>query len=445
MLADLENNRIDNPDLKQRLESLLDEIDRLKRDHLPVIDRELTSAVKSAEIALGDAAPPADAGPEVAAALAAAGKNQDQVVSTLEKLISQLSQWHSSLRFQRDLNQLLREQEETARQAAETGLLTIGKDPQDLPPPDAADLKILASRQFDHARSLDRILQDMDRAGADLQQTDPLAAKILAGGFDEVGRMGIGATPLLLGAPRTNGPGRRTAIHDHRKPPANHRYPRPPEHQGIARRATFAPGKGRKLPARQRQQNLQNETQQIELSRQNQGQFTRAQSAAVLDLARLQRSLQIDAMHLGDQLSAAAVFAMALDAASRDMDQAAGFLDRLLTGAESQHAQQNAIRRLDLILDALKPETPQNQPNQPANADSKPPANANQPPNQQQNTVNLSELKLLKILQEDINRRTAALAETIGQPSEQQHKEYEQLAEEQARLAELILKMMKEK
>ena len=54
ILADLENNRIDNPDLKQRLNLVLDEIDRLNRDHLPVIGRELTSAVKSAEIALGE-------------------------------------------------------------------------------------------------------------------------------------------------------------------------------------------------------------------------------------------------------------------------------------------------------------------------------------------------------------------------------------------------------
>ena len=130
------------------------------------------------------------------------------------------------------------------------------------------------------------------------------------------------------------------------------------------------------------------------------------------------------------------------------MDEAAGFLDRHLTAAETQQAQQNAMSRLDLLLDALKPEPPENQPNPPANAENKPPANANQAPNQQQNAVNLSELKLLKILQEDINRRTAALAQTIGpdeKPTDQQRKEYEQLAEEQARLAELILKMMKEK
>ncbi len=199
----------------------------------------------------------------------------------------------------------------------------------------------------------------------------------------------------------------------------------------------------------ERQENIGNETRQLEQSRQTQGQFTRAQLAAILDLARSQRSLQIDTMHLGDQLGeASAAFALALDIASRDMEQAAAFLDRHLTAAETQQAQQNAMRRLDLLLDALKPEPPENKPSPPANAENKPPANANQIPKQGQTTVNLSELKLLKILQEDINRRTATLAQTIGpdgKPNDQQRKEYNQLAEEQARLAELILKMMKEK
>jgi hypothetical protein len=153
-------------------------------------------------------------------------------------------------------------------------------------------------------------------------------------------------------------------------------------------------------------------------------------------------------MHLGDQLSAAPAFALAIDGASHDMDQAAGFLERYLTAAETQQAQQNAMRRLDLMLDALKPEPPENQRNQPANTDNKTPANADQTAKQSENTVNLCELKLLKILQLEINRRTAALAESVGpdgKPNDQQRKEYEQLAEEQARLAELILKIMKEK
>ena len=451
ILADLENNRIDIPDLKQRLNLVLDEIERLKRDHLPVIGRELTSAVKSAEIALGEAPAPANTGPEVAAALAAAGKNQEQVIATLEKLISQFTQRDSSLRFERDLNQLLREQEDTARQTAESGRRTLTKQLKDLTAQDAAALKILASRQFDHARSLDRIIQDMDRSGAELQNSDPLAARILAIALDEAGRMGIGGQMRSCGDNlRQNQIGQaaeqQTSIIENLRRIIDiliHQSTRQSAADQLARLENAVNF------LRQRQDNIRNETRQMEQSLQFQGQFTRSQLAAILDLARRERSLQIDAMHLGDQLSAAsAAFALALDIASRDMDEAAGFLDRHLTASETQQAQQNAMHRLDLLLVALKPEPPENQPNPPANADNKPPANANQTPNQPQNTVNLSELKLLKILQEEINRRTTALAETIGpdeKPTDQQRKEYEQLAEEQARLAELILKMMKEK
>jgi hypothetical protein len=449
--ADLENNRIDNPDLKQRLNLVLDEIDRLKRDHLPVIGRELTSAVKSTEIALGDAPAPANTRPEVAAALATAGKNQDRVISTLEKMIAQFTQRDSSLRFERELTQLLREQEDTARQTAETGRRTLTKQIKDLPPQDAADLKILASRQFDHARSLDRILQDMDRSGAELQNSDSLAARIVAVALDEAGRMGIGGQMRSCGDNlRQNQIGQaaeqQTTIIENLRRIIDiliHQSTRQSTADQLARLENAVKF------LHERQENIRNETRQMEQLRQSQGQFTRVQLAAILDLARLQRSLQIDAMHLGDQLAeASAAFALALDIAGRDMEQAAGFLDRHLTAAETQQAQQNAMRRLDLLLDALKPEPPENQPNPPANAENKAPANANQVPKQGQSTVNLSELKLLKILQEDINRRTVALAETVGpdsKPNDQQRKEYEQLAEEQARLAELILKMMKEK
>jgi hypothetical protein len=448
MLADLENNRIDNLDLKQRLNSVLDEIDRLQGDQLPVIGRELTLAVKSAEIALSETPAPADTRSEVAAALATAGKNQDQVVSALEKLIAELTQWDSSLRFQRDLSQLLREQEQTARQTAETTRRTLGKELKDLSPQDAADLKILASRQLDHARSLDRIFQDMDRSGAELQKNDPLAARIVAVALDEARRMGIGGQMRSCGDNlRQNQIGQaaeqQTSIMENLRQIIDiliHRSTRESSADQLARLENFI------KDIRKRQESILEETGRFEQQRQSQGQFNRSQLAAILDLAKLQRSLQIDAKHLGDQLRAAAAFALALDGASRDMDHAAGFLEQHLTAAETQQAQQNAMRRLDLLLEALKPESPENQPNQPTNAENKISANADQAAKQPQNAVNLSELKLLKILQQEINRRTAALAETVGpdgKPTEQQRKEYEQLAEEQARLAELILKMMK--
>ncbi|MGD0517477.1 MAG: hypothetical protein ABSA26_08085, partial [Thermoguttaceae bacterium] len=371
-------------------------------------------------------------------------------VSALEKLIAELTQWDSSLRFQRDLSQLLREQEQTARQTAETTRRTLGKEAKDLPTQDAADLKIIASRQLDHARSLDRIFQDMDRSGAELQKNDPLAARIVAVALDEAGRMGIGGQMRSCADNlRQNQIGQaaeqQTSIMENLRQIIDiliHQSTRESSTDQLARLENFI------KDIRKRQQSILEETGRFEQQRQSQGQFNRSQLAAILDLAKLQRSLQIDAIHLGDQLSAAAAFALALDGASRDMDQAAGFLDRYQTAAETQQAQQNAMHRLDLLLEALKPESPENQPNQPANAGDNKPVGGQQPLTQPENTVNLSELKLLKMLQEDINRRTAALAEAVGsegKSTDQQRKEYEQLAEEQARLAELILKMMKEK
>ena len=52
LLADLENNRVDNPDFQRRLEGLLAEFDRLEREHLPLIATELTAAIKGSLLRL---------------------------------------------------------------------------------------------------------------------------------------------------------------------------------------------------------------------------------------------------------------------------------------------------------------------------------------------------------------------------------------------------------
>ena len=78
--ADLENNRIDNPDIKRHLDPVMAEIDRLQREYLPDIGREFTSAMKSAEIVIGESTFRRKRSAEVGAALASAGKTQDQVI-----------------------------------------------------------------------------------------------------------------------------------------------------------------------------------------------------------------------------------------------------------------------------------------------------------------------------------------------------------------------------
>ncbi|HUT90689.1 MAG TPA: DUF4175 family protein, partial [Thermoguttaceae bacterium] len=193
LLADLENNKVDSPDVQRQMHALLDEIDRLDREHLPLVGRELTAAIKSAQVALqdrpsGDVPPgpdqeevqPAEPDPAVVNSLAAAGRHQDQVIGSLEQMLDQLGQWDRYRRFHSQISQLLREQEGLRENTKELGSRTLTKGLEDLLPQESADLKILARRQFDLARDLDGIQQAMQRAVAQLRESNPLFAETVS-------------------------------------------------------------------------------------------------------------------------------------------------------------------------------------------------------------------------------------------------------------------------
>ena len=191
LLAELENNRIDSADAQRCMEGLLAEIERLDRELLTPIGRELTIAIKTAQIAHDEtngAAPKAD---QVTAPLAAAGKHQEQVIAALETMVGQLARWDNYRRFHREMTQLLRDQEEVAKRTSEVGRRTLARELRDLSPRDSAELKIAAGRQVELARLLDRTLQDMDQAGAELQTNDPAAAETVADALDEARRLAI--------------------------------------------------------------------------------------------------------------------------------------------------------------------------------------------------------------------------------------------------------------
>ena len=49
ILSDLETNLIDSPDFVRRMQGLLDELDRIQREHFSPISDELTAAIKGAQ------------------------------------------------------------------------------------------------------------------------------------------------------------------------------------------------------------------------------------------------------------------------------------------------------------------------------------------------------------------------------------------------------------
>ena len=107
---------------------------------------------------------------------------------------------------------------------------------------------------------------------------------------------------------------------------------------------------------RRQQEEALEETKRLDTVEQSQDGLTRALALAVRDLARSQHKLAADTAQLSRRLAGA--IAMALARAGVDMGQAGDLLDTRQTGPATQAMERSAMRRLDLLLEALKPEDP---------------------------------------------------------------------------------------
>ncbi len=580
LLADIQNNRVDSPDLQRRMEALLAAIDRLGREHLPVVGRELTAAIKSAEISLQQ--PPDAKDPptpksdtSVTASLVSAREHQDQVIASLQTLLEQLARWDDKYRrFYRDVSQLLRDQQEISARSGELRSSTLAKEIGDLPPQQRADLKVLAAGQFELAGRLGRVLDAMGRAVEPLRSSDPLAADTVADALDTAERLSIGGKMRTAhGHLQTNRLGR--AVQQQRQVAEDlqevldvlanrrrHELARLTEKmhevetelaqleqqqaalaaelqenaqapddtrrqerlqklgheqdqiqqrtQQAARRlehlqadqasrttsraaaemgqASQCAGggncQGACQGAQQAQRSLQEARRQLEqrlrqaqaeltverlaqledtvkdLRRQQQGaldetarlqrsqaqrRLTRAQAAALSRLARQQQALRSQTVQLGEQLAGAAAFQIALSGVADEMAHATERLQQRLTDAETQATQQNALRRLDLLTEALKPEapqaeTPEEAPDTEADAGAGDGGEAGAGQGGYSDAKKtLLQLKVLRLLQQDVGLRTRALPQGIAADdalTTPQRGEFALLSEEQGQLAD---------
>ncbi len=164
---------------------------------------------------------------------------------------------------------------------------------------------------------------------------------------------------------------------------------------------------------RRRQQQALEKTQRFDRLQVDQGRLTRAQTVGLRDLARLQRTLREETQGLGEKLLGAGVFQLALAGAAQSMGRAAGMLDLRQTSRPTQEAQRYAAGRLDLVLEALEKEPPDDDPNADAGGGAGAGAGAGQAAEPGEAIQSLAELKLLKLLQKEINLRTEQLQQAI--------------------------------
>ena len=123
--------------------------------------------------------------------LASAGRNQDQVVSSLESMLGELGRWDNYRRFAREITHLKRDQEEIARETKEIRPKTLGRDYKELDDQQQADLAKLGNRQIDLSRRLEKIQQQMGEMSRSLSESDPIAAATVADGLHQARQQAI--------------------------------------------------------------------------------------------------------------------------------------------------------------------------------------------------------------------------------------------------------------
>jgi len=566
LLAELASNKVDSPEVGRRMTSILDEVDRLEKQHLNAIERDLTSAIKGAQAKLGDQEPEKKTSTdhqEFSRSLASAGGHQDQVIQSLETMLGELTEWDGYRRFGQDVAQIRHDEDEIQQHTKQLGAQTLGKEFKDLDAQQQADLKKLAHRQSELARRFDKLQQEMGQMTARLKTNDPLSAATLSEAVEQALREGISGDMRqsashaeknqvsqamqrqdqvnrnldelldILSNRREHELGRlvkklreaerqlaelRSRQEGLRKKMAAaakiaDREERRRELESLSKREkqlqqesqnfahrlqrlqaekagrTMAGAAGKMGRAGQaadkgdadrsedqadqakkdlddaqqqlaerrkqaeadlaqeqlariedglkslhkRQQNVLDETERLENLRDAQRQFKREQAAAVQQQAREQKSLEQEVSFLAEKIAAAEVFHRALSSTGKQMGLAGDLLARADTGEATQRAEENAEAGLTRLLEALKQEQKPGPAKEGGGGGGGGKSGQKNPGIQA-----LAEVKLLKLLQQDLNQRFQELAEKSADESAEA---YAELGREQGELAELLAKL----
>jgi hypothetical protein len=194
-----------------------------------------------------------------------------------------------------------------------------------------------------------------------------------------------------------------------------------------------------------RQKTVIDETARLEGLKKNQdGEWTPSQRTSVRSVTEQERDLVGETAAFAQKLKEAAAFDLALEGAVREMNRATARLDRFLTNDETQASEKIALARLEQVLEALKPEPPGDMPPMEDPMGNMGPGNQGpqMPPGDAVHL--LAELKLLKLMQQEINRRTAEIEKQAANAQNltpEQEKELDDLSQEQGKLADLVLNL----
>ena len=185
----------------------------------------------------------------------------------------------------------------------------------------------------------------------------------------------------------------------------------------------------------QQQETILDEVERLDQLRAAQGRLTRGQLVSLGDAARNQHGLIAETRRFAEKIVQARVFHLGLQGAAHDMADAAGRLDRRETGESTRQVQRDASSRLARLLEALQEGDENNGDDAGGGGQGGGSSNASD------GIASMAELKLLKLMQSDINQKTTQIQElrsSQGRLKPDQQRQLVSLAREQGQLAALI-------
>lgn len=562
VLADLQANRLDLPEMADRCTEILAALDRLEGQPFPAVATRFADLLREARQENNNSA-------ETKENLIALGKQQDEIAETLESLLGKLAEWDTFQRMRRDLAQLRDEQRALASSTQKLQAEMFSSDPDGQ---QQADARQLGRQQSDLVRRFEKLQQRLSEF-AQRPEVEPAAAQKAASVAETASKLAIASKmreaaraddDLKLGrsleiqqeidralaelldalAGRMDGDSQRALqqlkdlaasldtlereqgkladeLDEQAAAPMDQELNRLEEQQRkleeqageLARKleqnqaadasqaAQDAAGSMNKAAAAAQQKKLEDAAKQardaqkklqeakqnvneqiaqrqadllreqmarleqhinglvvrqeaakreaerlIDVQQKQNDNLTEAQTTSAGDLGVEQESLAIETRALGESPQLPSAFALQLEWTAGDMSSAASLLRELQLDEAVRAAQDSALVRLRMILDALQAASSaaDNQDDAPMGDEPPPmpPAADDAPP---PDIHDLAEVKLLRAMQAAINAQTAELEKlraTDGSLPAPAAESLATLAEEQGRVAELALKLV---
>jgi len=138
------DNAVEDAESKSLLDSLLSELDFFREDAFPKIEQKLTEARKLNGVGKKSGS---RGKKQLKDALDAVGSDQKDAISSLRRILSDLSQWRNERNLNADLRGLTSDQQILSSSTAEVGQKTLTRSQAELTNQERADLAKLASRQ----------------------------------------------------------------------------------------------------------------------------------------------------------------------------------------------------------------------------------------------------------------------------------------------------------